>query len=252
VFNNWFPESISLVARKIDALFWLATAWTGATGIIVLLILGSFLILYRQRQGRHAFYTHGNSKGALVLTLVLAFLVFVALDLNLAYHDHRVWKAMFGHPPTVEEALRVEVMPEQFVWNIRYAGVDEKFGTDDDIVTMNELHVPVGKPVLVQLTPKDVVHSFFLPNLRIKQDAIPGMITTIYFTPESEGNFNIACAQHCGLGHYRMKGTFVVQPLSDFHAWLSEQPRQDGDSAWGWDWTRGLAGGGGPRRKKEI
>ncbi len=237
---QWFPLGISSVAEKIDRLFWLATVWTGATGLVIVAILLFFIIRYRRRHGHSAFYTHGDNRGSHLLTLTLAALVFIALDLNLAYHDHLVWEAMFGRPPSVNDALLVEVMPEQFAWNVRYAGADHLFGTADDVVTMNDLHVPVGKPVIVQLTSRDVIHSFFLPNLRIKQDAIPGMVTTLYFQPETVGDFNIACAQHCGLGHYRMKGAFVVESDDQFQRWMVEKLKESADSPapqWAWDWS---------------
>lgn len=254
--ERWFPESASVVAREIDQLFWYSTAWTAGTGVVVIAILIFFLIRYRKKLGRVAYYTHGNTAKAISLTLGLATLVFLLLDLNLAYHDHLVWGSMFGRPPSAIESLRVQVMPEQFAWNIRYAGLDGEFRTADDIVTINEMHVPANKPVIVQLTSKDVVHSFFLPNLRIKQDAVPGMITSLYFIPERPGIYNIACAEHCGLGHYRMKGSFVIESGADFNAWMEAQAKENLDSdvsanSWGWDWNRGLVAGSGPLLKKE-
>ncbi|MCG3205552.1 MAG: Alternative cytochrome c oxidase subunit 2 [Elusimicrobia bacterium] len=222
----------------MDQLFWFSASWTGATCLVVLAILGSFIILYRHRQGRAAFYTHGNNKTALTLTLSLAALVFVALDLNFAYHDHKVWVSLFGQPPRSEDSIRIQVRPEQYAWNFCYAGTDGVFGTLDDILTINEMHVPVGKPVIVQMTSKDVIHSFFLPNLRIKQDVVPGMRTSLYFLPEQMGRFNIACAEHCGLGHYRMKGQFIVETEEEFQAWLTQLAQEPSASSWGWDWTQ--------------
>lgn len=257
MFTQWFPESASNVAREIDRLFWYSTAWTAGVGLIVIAILTFFLIRYRRRQGRLPYYTHGNTKGALTLTLTLAALVFLLLDVNLAYHDHKVWKLMFGNPPSSTEALKVQIMPEQFAWNVRYAGVDEEFGTTDDIVAMNELHVTLDRPVIVQMSSKDVIHSFFLPNLRIKQDSIPGMVTSIYFVPQAVGNFNIACAEHCGLGHYRMKGMMTVESPEEFQAWLTKTASEQAESGtiidnWAWDWRRGLVDGKGPQPKKET
>jgi cytochrome c oxidase subunit 2 len=253
--EQWFPESASAVARDIDRLFWYSASWTGATGLIVITILASFLLMYRRRSDRSAFYTHGNSKGSLFLTLSLAASVFLLLDVNLAYRDHLVWSSMFGSPPLSAEALKVEIMPEQFAWNVRYAGPDAAFGTIDDIVVMNELHVPVNQTVIVQLSSKDVIHSFFLPNLRIKQDAIPGMVTSLYFSAEKTGAYNIACAQHCGLGHYRMKGAFIVDTAEEFKAWLAAQAKESAASPaapWAWDWDKGLVPGSGPAKKEPL
>jgi cytochrome c oxidase subunit 2 len=236
MFDSWFPEQISAVAKQIDDLFWFTSAFTLAAAVLVFVILGYFAVRYYHKFHPIPFYTHGNSKGALILTGVLALTVFLALDVNFAWQDHKVWVSMFGTPPTLAESLPIEIMPEQFAWNIRYAGPDGLFSTADDIVTINELHVPVNKPVLVQLASKDVIHSFFLPNLRIKQDAIPGMVTALYFTTERTGHFNIACAQHCGLGHYRMKGDFVVDSPAEFEAWLKTKAAETEPAPWGWAW----------------
>lgn len=240
MFDNWFPEQISAVAKQIDDLFWFTGAFTLVTAVLVFVILGYFAVRYYHKFHPVAYYTHGNSKGALILTGVLAITVFLVLDVNFAYQDHKVWVSMFGTPPPLSESLAIEVMPEQYAWNIRYAGPDGVFKTDDDIVTINELHVPAGKPVYVQLSSKDVIHSFFLPNLRIKQDAVPGMVTTIYFTAEKTGHYNIACAEHCGLGHYRMRGDFVVQTNDEFETWLKEKAAEKIEPAasWGWDWQK--------------
>lgn len=237
---TWFPVDISVAGHGIDELFWLAFTLITVAFTAVLAALGFFLLRYRHRAGRVAYYTHGESRGALLLTLFLALLVFVGIDINLAYHDHLLWESMWGRPPSAAKALRVEIMPEQFVWNIRYAGPDGVFGTADDVTTINQLHVPVNKPVIVQLSSKDVIHSFFLPNLRIKMDAVPGMVTGLYFQAKTPGSYDIACAEHCGFGHYRMRGDFVVEPsIEAFNAWLAGQASEGPpDSTWGWDWTK--------------
>ncbi len=237
--STWFPEQASAVAKQIDDLFWFTGAFTLVAAILVFIILVYFAVRYYHKFHPVAHYTHGNSKGALLLTGFLALTVFLALDVNFAYQDHKVWVSMFGTPPPLDQSLAVEIMPEQYAWNIRYAGPDGLFKTADDIVTMNELHVPVNKPVHVQLSSKDVIHSFFLPNLRIKQDAVPGMTTAIYFTADRAGRYNVACAEHCGLGHYRMKGDFVVETAEEFEAWLKEKAADGLDSStWGWEWKK--------------
>jgi cytochrome c oxidase subunit II len=91
------------------------------------------------------------------------------------------------------------------------------------VTAENRLHLPVGRPVIVQLSSKDVVHSFALPQMRIKQDAIPGVIQPVWFTPTETGEWEIVCLQLCGLGHYRMRGFYTIQTQADFEAWLAEQ-----------------------------
>jgi cytochrome c oxidase subunit 2 len=156
----------------------------------------------------------------------------------------RVWFNIFFNDPP-ENAVVVHATAQQFNWNFHYPGADGAFGrTDlglispanliglddndpasrDDIVTNNQMHVPVNRPVIVQLRSKDVIHSFFLPNLRVKQDAVPGMSIQIWFTPNQAGAYEIACAELCGLQHYRMKAFLTIDnSQEEYETWLREQ-----------------------------
>jgi cytochrome c oxidase subunit II len=152
------------------------------------------------------------------------------------------WVARTGASPSAPEAVIVRVVAEQFAWNIHYPGNDGRFGptrTDlvaadnpiglertavdarDDVTTVNELHIPVNRQVVVHLTSKDVVHSFTLPQMRVKQDAIPGSLQTLWFTPTLTGEWEIACSQLCGLAHYRMRGLYTVESQAAFQTWLA-------------------------------
>ena len=102
--------------------------------------------------------------------------------------------------------MTVEVTGRQFEWRLRYPGPDGSFDTPDDLFSVNELHVPVNEDILVQLKSADVLHDFFLPNLRVKQDAVPGMKIPVWFRATEEGVFDLVCAELCGWGHYKMKG----------------------------------------------
>jgi cytochrome c oxidase subunit 2 len=153
-----------------------------------------------------------------------------------------VWFQRTAAPPRDPRAIVVRVVAEQFVWNVHYPGADGQFGTTsisrvsptnplgldrsspygaDDITTQNLLHVPIDRQVVIQLSSKDVIHSFGLPNFRIKQDAIPGMLSTVWFTPTVAGTYDIACSQLCGLGHYRMRGLLVVESEAAFERYLA-------------------------------
>ncbi len=153
-----------------------------------------------------------------------------------------VWTRVHSAPPP--EAMVVEVRAEQFGWLARYPGPDGTFGrvdprlintrqnpmgldpTDaaalDDIVS-REVHLVVNKPVRIRLRSKDVIHSFFLPQFRVKQDAVPGMTVEIWFVPTKEGEYEIACAELCGVGHYIMRGKLRVESQHAFDAWLAQQ-----------------------------
>jgi cytochrome c oxidase subunit 2 len=168
-----------------------------------------------------------------------------------------LWAARVDGKPPESQALVVHVTAEQFAWNVRYAGPDGVFGkTDiklvdlqdnplgvdrsdpaakDDVVTLNQMYLPVNKPIIVKLRSKDVIHSFGVPEFRVKQDAIPGLTIPIWFIPtvtteemrakkgNNEFQYEIACAQLCGLGHARMRGFVTVQTAEAFEKWMAEK-----------------------------
>ena len=210
------PPGISSYSARIDGLFRLILWITGVIFVVVEALLVYFAIRYRHREGRKAHYTHGNNRLEVIWTILPAIICVV-----LALLSRRTWAEIKQQMP--EDALPIEITAEQFAWNIRYAGADGRFGTSDDVVTLNQLHFPVGRPVVVTLRSKDVIHSFFLPEFRVKQDAVPGMSTRIWFDAMRTGNWEIACAELCGLGHYRMKGFVTVESSEDFQKWLAEQ-----------------------------
>jgi cytochrome c oxidase subunit 2 len=206
------------------------------TGIVFIgtnLLLAYFTWRYQDAPGAKAAYWHDNPKLELSWTLITALIliVFLVNALNL-------WASITG--PAPKDAVDIEVTAQQFKWNVRYPGKDKVFGrtdphlvdapnyigldrTDanakDDIVgPQNILVLPEGKPVRILLRSLDVIHSFFLPSFRVKQDAMPGMTVETWFVPQKAGNFEIACAQHCGLGHYTMRGEVRVVPAAQFEA----------------------------------
>jgi cytochrome c oxidase subunit II len=210
------PERASTYAGKIDGLFNLILWITGVIFIAVELLLLFFLFRYRHRDGRVPKYTHGSNRLEVIWTIVPAVICVV-----LALLSRRVWADIkLNMPPG---AMPIEVMGEQFAWNIRYPGPDGKLETPDDVVSLNQMHIPVGRPVVVTLRSKDVIHSFFLPEFRVKQDAVPGMRTRIWFEATRVGNWEIACAELCGLGHYRMKGFLTVETPESFERWLAQE-----------------------------
>ena len=117
----------------------------------------------------------------------------------------------------------VEITGRQFEWRLRYAGADQKIGTPDDVHGVNELHIPVDEDIVVALKSEDVLHSFFLPNLRLKQDIVPGMKQFMWFRATRSGTYDIVCAELCGWGHYKMRGRLVVESREDFDRWLQAE-----------------------------
>ena len=207
---------------------------------------GSYFIwaLIRFRSGRNPRAQYEPVKTR-ISTYHEAALVVIKLIL-LAGFSIPAWATRVRDLPPEEQATVIRVVSEQFAWNIHYAGADGEFGrTDvslvrpenavgldrrahhaaDDVVTMGEMVVPVGRPVIVQLTAKDVIHSFGVPAMRVKQDAIPGMMIPLWFTPTRTGEYEIVCSQLCGLGHYRMRGLLRVVSDAEYRQWLEEQAR---------------------------
>jgi cytochrome c oxidase subunit 2 len=139
--------------------------------------------------------------------------------LFLAIYQMNTWADVKMRRPRM--APSVEVVARQFEWRLRYPGRDETLGTEDDLFVVNDLHVPIDEDFLVQLKSMDVLHSFFLPNLRIKQDAVPGMKIPVWFKATETGTYDIVCAEVCGWGHYKMKGRVTVESRADFNRWLA-------------------------------
>ena len=235
----WLPEGVSSVAPAIDRLFYIILWITGAVFVAVEATLLVFLVRYRQRPGRRATYTHGSSLVETIWTVIPALIL-----VWLAFYNQRIWAQVRGTPPPHD--LEVEVTGQQFAWNIHYPGADGVFGrTDpalvndeagnpigldrldpnaaDDIVTINQFHLPVQQTVLIHLKSKDVIHSFFVPQFRLKQDAVPGITGRVWVEATKEGQLEIACAELCGLGHYRMRGFLTIEPAETFTAWLATQ-----------------------------
>jgi cytochrome c oxidase subunit 2 len=162
--------------------------------------------------------------------------------LLLAAFSIPAWAARVSPAPA--DALPVRVTAQQFSWTFHYAGADGEFGrvdaalvspdnpagldrssphAADDVVSVNDMHLPIDRPVIVQLSARDVIHSFGVPAMRVKQDAIPGAAVPVWFTPTLAGTFDIACSQLCGLGHYRMRAVITVVGADEFAAWLRSE-----------------------------
>jgi cytochrome c oxidase subunit II len=239
----WFPALASEHGRSIDSLFMAVLIVSGIAFVLVQGALGYFVARYGENGTERASYWHDNPKAEAILLIATAVILTV-----LVFMGQRVWaNVYFSDQPA--NATIIEVTGEQFSWTFHYPGADGQFGrTDtklitntnnigldkegdpsakDDVVSQNQMHVLVGKPVRVRLRSKDVIHSFFLPNFRMKQDAVPGMNIEVWFTPTKAGAYEIACAELCGLGHYRMKAFLTVDESQDaFNKWLEEAAKQ--------------------------
>jgi cytochrome c oxidase subunit II len=246
------PHDASLDGHLVDGVIGYLTVTTGVAFLAVLVFLSIAIVFHRERAGRtRGHHTHGNGPRDRALTFTAALVMFVVIDVTLAARaagelSERFWR----YPDRDPQALRVEVTARQWSWTFRTAGPDGRFGTADDVVTLGELDVPVGRPIYLKLRSRDVVHSLYLPSFRTKIDAIPGSTTRLWFQAREAGRFEIACAQHCGVSHYKMRGLLIARPEADYRTWLARAETDShlrGDAqdpaaraaAGGWDWETG-------------
>jgi cytochrome c oxidase subunit 2 len=255
------PPLATAHGAQIDGLI----GWTHIFMLVLFVGWGGFFAycLVRFRRSRHPVANYAGVKSHTSSYLEVAVLV-VEMVLLFAF-SIPLWAARVDRMPAANEALLVEVTGEQFAWNVHYAGPDGVFGrTDiklldlqsnplgldrsdpaakDDVTTVNQLYLPVNKPIIVRLRSKDVIHSFGVPEFRVKQDAIPGLTIPIWFVPNvttaemrartknPEFQYEIACAQLCGLGHARMRGFVTVETADEFQKWIDakiqEQSEED-------------------------
>jgi len=235
------PEDASLHGYKIDIIIYLIhilmfvlfVGW----GIYFIYVLFRF----SKKRNPKANYHGGHGPFSTVIEVgVVVFEAVLLLGFSIPF-----WQSHINKAPSGDNAVEVRLVAEQFAWNIHYPGPDNLFGRvdveffdkannplgldpndpagKDDFVMINQMYVPIGKPVVIHLSSKDVIHSLNIPSMRIKQDAIPGLSIPVWFTPTKTGKYEIACAQLCGIGHYRMKGYLTVLIAEEYDAWVQEQ-----------------------------
>ncbi len=239
-YGGWLPIDISTHGAGIDRLIGVLHIAMAVLFIGWVVFMMYTLVRFRQRGGHKADYHVKHFKAPTYIEVGVALFELVLLTA----FAMPLWNQVRTERPPADKSLEVRVVAQQFAWNIHYPGGDGKFGkTDpnlmsasnplgldssdgaakDDITTINQMHVPVNKPVIVHLSSKDVIHSFTVPVMRVKQDSIPGETIALWFEAKDTGDFEIACAQLCGLGHYRMRGFFIVDTQEKFQQWLAEQ-----------------------------
>ncbi|MGH8578682.1 MAG: cytochrome c oxidase subunit II [Gammaproteobacteria bacterium] len=227
--SNWGQMDLTLVI----------TLWiSGIVFVAITLFMAYAVFRYRHQKGRRAAYEPENRK----LEWWLIGLTSVGIVIMLIPGLY-VWAEFVNVP---KDALSVEVVGQQWQWSFRFPGKDgvlgrtdarlisaenpfglhtgNPFGQDDVLVKSGDLHLPLGKPIKVLLRSKDVVHDFYVPHFRVKMDAVPGLVSGLWFTPTKTGTFEIACAEYCGVGHHTMRSRVVVEDEGAFQAWLNEQP----------------------------
>jgi len=249
------PAQASTHAGEIDQMMvlvhWLMLVLFVGWGLFFL------FVLFRFRRSANPKASYAGAKGKLAKSTEIA--VAIVEVILLVGYAIPAWATRVKRFPPESEAVVVRVVGEQFAWNVHYPGRDGKFGrTDvklvsadnplgldrsdpsakDDITEINQLNLPVDRPILVRLSTKDVIHSFGLYEMRVKQDAIPGLDTPVWFIPsvttadmrqktgKADFDYEITCSQLCGLGHFRMRGFVTIQTQDEFQKWLADQEKE--------------------------
>ena len=238
--KTWLPPLASDHGAGIDRMLKYLLLSVGALYVIGNVVLGYFVWRFC-RQGKVTLRM-ASARAERKWSLIPVAVMLVVAEGGVFVLGLPVWGKYYGEPPA--DVLTVEVTAEQFAWNVRYSGADGKFGrtaarlislnnplgvdrTDangqDDLILLNDIHLPVNKPARIRLRSKDVIHSFYVPDFRVRQDTVPGMTIDVWFVPTQTGSFELACSQLCGFGHYTMRGLVTVVSEADFQAWLAEQ-----------------------------
>jgi cytochrome c oxidase subunit II len=207
-------------------------------------------VLIRFHKSRHPVADHEGVKSG--ISTHLEFSVVLIEAVLLLGFAIPLWAKRVNQFPETQDAILVHAVGQQFNWTFHLPGPDGVYGrrdvslvtntnaigldlndpaSKDDIVVPGELHVPINRPVIIELSSKDVIHNFALPHMRIAQDAIPGSIIPMWFKPIKTGTYEVICGQLCGLGHYSMKGTVVVDSPEDYQGWLKERAEMGGTQA---------------------
>jgi len=210
-------EPISEHAAAVDGLFYLILGITTFFFVLTEGLLIYFLVRYRAREGGKSVHTHGSHGLELAWTFIPGLILFVLAALQTGTWGGIKYKSQM---PAEKDAEVIQILGRQFEWRMRYAGPDGVFGTKDDITKLGELHVPVDRHIIVKLRTMDVLHSFWLPNARIKQDLVPGLTIPQWFKLFKTGTYEIVCAELCGIGHTRMRGVLKVDTQEEYRAWL--------------------------------
>jgi cytochrome c oxidase subunit 2 len=239
--KTWMPPVASDHGVGVDGVIRYLTLSTGA--VLVIGTTAMVWFLWRYGRGRPTPSPATDPKAERWWSLVPVLGMALIAEAGVLVKGFPVWKRIHGTPPP--NAIVVEITAQQFEWYARYPGPDGTLGRvrpqlvetttnpigldredlsgRDDIVSRNALHLPAGRPVALRLRSQDVLHSFSVPAFRVKQDVVPGIVGRITFTPTLAGRYEIACAELCGMGHYRMSGSVLVHAPADYQAWLDAQ-----------------------------
>jgi len=200
-----FPESASTAAEQIDSIYFYLLSVAGFFTILIFVLIVAFCLYYRR--GAHVNRTITPHKGFLLLELTWS-LIPLGLTMIMFAWGAQVYY-MITHPP--DDCVVIDVVAKQWMWKLQHPSGRRE---------INELHVPVNTRVRMRMISEDVIHSFFVPNFRVKQDVLPSRYTSIWFEPTKIGEYHLFCAEYCGTSHAQMRGRVIVESQADYAQWL--------------------------------
>lgn len=216
------PENISTFGVETDSLTHLIAIITFVAFMISEALLFYAIIKFRKKSGQKASYLPGTN-WAQLKWIYIPLIIIVITDLFIDEKNTHAWQLIKTSIPEKSHYELVEITGQQFSWKFNYPGEDGLLGTSDDFNITNELHIPVNETIVFYLKAKDVLHSFSVPVMRFKQDALPGRTIKGWFDATKTGEYDIACAEICGVGHSTMKAKLVVHDKEDFKNWVKTQ-----------------------------
>lgn len=203
-----FPEAASSLADDVDRLYWFLIAVTGSATVLVMILAIYFAVKYRRTPSNEVPVHEPENKYLEYAWIIIPFIAFMAI-----YFWGAALYFKMNRPP--DDALDVWATGKRWMWKFQHVGGQTE---------INELHVPLGRPIRLTMASEDVIHSFYAPAMRVKRDVLPNRYTTVWFTPTKVGRFHLFCAEYCGTDHSRMIGSVVVMPEAEYQAWLSGGP----------------------------
>ena len=223
--DAWLPENYSESGEAIDELWRIVHYICAFFFLLTGLLIGYVTWKFTNPNIQRASNTRSNLKLEFVWTIIP-----VAILVTLAFYQLNAWSAQRVDRPKSEvdgqvfdQPPFVKVIARQFGWTFVYPGADGAFDTLDDVLVENLIVVPVEETIVMELQSKDVIHSFFVPRLRLKHDMVPGMVQFAWFKPTRTGRLDVVCAELCGWGHYKMNAEMRIVSRGEFDVWIAEQ-----------------------------